>query len=287
MENRRPPQAKSPGRNFDRSRGKPSFRGGPGGSGPSRGRRPDGDGRYGDPGRGGSGYQRRDGGPRGNSGKKFGDNSRFGKSGPGRDRGKPGKRDRVENEIKIVSDSQITDGKFRGHTLQNSVSPNSVHTQRKLREIAFKILARRVKAGRILDLGAACGTIGIEALSRGAMLVTFVERSARLCSYLRKNLEALGIKNGHGELVEMEILPFLIKSARRRRNWDLVYLDLPVDDGHAAILEYLSRGSTIKPTGLLIIQHASSTSYPDNLSKLTRWRTVDQGETILTMYERM
>jgi 16S rRNA (guanine966-N2)-methyltransferase len=139
----------------------------------------------------------------------------------------------------------------------------------------------------MLDLGAASGTFGFEAISRGAMLVTFVERSARLCTYIRKNLSDLGLKEGHCEVVEMEILPYLRRNARRRRTWDIVYLDLPETEGHAAIVEYLSRGNTLEPSGLLIIQHTSSTSYPEKMSQLNRWRTVDQGETILSIYERI
>ena len=139
----------------------------------------------------------------------------------------------------------------------------------------------------MLDLGAASGTFGIEAISRGAMLATFVERSARMCSYIRKNLAELGVKDGHGEVIEMEILPYLQRNSRRRRMWDVVYLDLPAGDGHAEIVEYLSRGLTIKTSGLLIIQHQSSTSYPERMSQLSRWRTIEQGETILTIYERI
>jgi 16S rRNA (guanine966-N2)-methyltransferase len=199
-----------------------------------------------------------------------------------------GKRQpRVEPEIKIVSDSQITDGKFRGKSLLNSPSPLGAPTQRKIREVIFRVLARRVKAGRILDLGAACGTIGIEAISRGAMLVTFVERSARMCTLLRKNLEELGIRDGHGEVVEMEAMPFLVRSSRRKRMWDIVYLDMPCGDPHTALVEYLGRGSNIKQSGLLVIQHAATATFPEKISKLNRWRTVDQGETILSIYERI
>ena len=290
MENRRPPHPKSSsGRYFDRNRGNTSFRGGSGGEGsgrPNRRENKPGDGLYHD--RSGGGPQRRDAGLRRDDGRSSGPRGRPGyKPGDNRQRGRPGDRARVENEIKIVSDAQITDGKFRGRALLNSVSPNTLPTKRKVREVVFKILSRRVKAGRILDLGAACGTIGIEAISRGAMLVTFVERSARMCAYIRKNLTELGIKDGHGEVVEMEALPYLRRTARRRRTWDIVYLDLPEGDGHAAVLEHLSRSTTIIPSGLLIIQHSSATSYPDKISRLTRWRKVDQGETILSIYERI
>jgi 16S rRNA (guanine966-N2)-methyltransferase len=290
MENRRPPHPKSSsGRYFDRNRGNTSFRGGSGGEGsgrPTRRENKPGDGRYHD--RSGGGPQRRDAGLRRDDGRSVGPRGRPGyKPGDNRQRGRPGDRARVENEIKIVSDAQITDGKFRGRTLLNSVSPNTVPTKRKVREVVFKILSRRVKAGRILDLGAACGTIGIEAISRGAMLVTFVDRSARMCTYIRKNLSELGIKDGHGEVVEMEALPYLIRTARRRRTWDIVYLDLPEGDARAAVLEHLSRSPTIVPSGLLIIPHSSASTYPDKISRLTRWRKVDQGETILSIYERI
>jgi 16S rRNA (guanine(966)-N(2))-methyltransferase RsmD len=144
-----------------------------------------------------------------------------------------------------------------------------------------------VKGGRILDLGAGCGTIGIEAISRGAMLATFVERSARMCTLLRKNLETVGIKDGHGEVVEAEILLFLKKAASRKRVWDLVYFDLPPSDEQAAILDSLSAGLAIKSHGLLIIEHTSEVSHPDNIKQLRRWRTIDHGERILTIYERI
>jgi 16S rRNA G966 N2-methylase RsmD len=108
-----------------------------------------------------------------------------------------------------------------------------------------------------------------------------------MCTILRKNLEELGIRDGHGEVVEMEALPFLIRTARRRRTWDIVYLDLPGGDHHSALIEYLGRGSNIKQSGLLVIQHPSSASFPERISKLNRWRTVDQGETILSIYERI
>jgi 16S rRNA (guanine(966)-N(2))-methyltransferase RsmD len=289
MENRRPPHAKSSGRYTDRTRGNTSYRGGGGGSGgPARDRnidRPQG-GRYKD--RPGDGTQRREAPGRKNDGRPAAARGRYGnRAGDTRRRGQIDDRNGPETEVKITSDAQITDGKFRGKRLLNSVSPYAVPTNRTVREIAFKALSRRVKAGRFLDLGAGAGTIGIEAISRGAMLATFVERSARMCSLIRKNLSALEIKNGHGEVIEMEALPFLKRTARRRREWDVVYLDLSNDESHAAIVDHLSRASSIKVSGVLVLQHASSSTFPEKINCLTRRRTVEQGETILSIYERI
>jgi len=297
MENRRPPRSNSSSRNpnFDRGRGAPSYRGpkptGHGAGTPQRRINRSGDGRTQDTSSRVGDQNRRDGRSAGdfrrNDGNRPGYNRFDPRRGNGKGRGPVGKHQPSEVEIRITSDAQITDGRLRGKTLLNSVSPYAVPTKRKLREIAFKLMSRRVKAARVLDLGAGSGTIGIEAISRGAMLATFVDRSARMCNFIRKNLAEMGVKDGHGEVIEMEILPFLKRSSRRKRSWDLVYFDLPDGDEHAAILDHLSNGGGIISGGLLFIEHGSATSYPDAISKLKRWRTIEQGEKILSIYERI
>lgn len=191
-----------------------------------------------------------------------------------------------EDNIKIVSDLQVTDGKHKGKYLLTSASPNAQLTPRRIREIMFKILFRRVRAGRFLDLCAGSGTIGIEAISRGAIVSTLVERSSKMCSFIKKNLESCGIKTGHGEVVEMEVLPFLKRMAKRRRFWDVVYLDPQNDEHLAETLEFLKRGTAVKPHGVLVIQHSAETPLPEKLGVMTRWRVVVQGEDALSFYER-
>ncbi|MEO6334451.1 MAG: RsmD family RNA methyltransferase [Pyrinomonadaceae bacterium] len=220
-------------------------------------------------------------------GRRFGPGRFDNAKGDPRARGRKTKSDPVENEIKITCEGQITDGRFRGRTLHSSPSPKAPHTDRKLRELVFKILSRRVAGGRILDLGAGCGTIGIEALSRGAMLATFVERSARMCTMIRKNLADIGIKDGHGEVAETEIHLFLKRAALRKRVWDLIYFDLPECEERKTILDGLSNGGAIKSRGLLVIEHTPEVPHPDNVKQLRRWRTIDHGERILTIYERL
>ena len=295
MENRRPPRSNSSGRKpyFDRGRGASGPRDGrPSEHGPGRSARkpPRTDGRYHDGNARPGGPKRRDGrggGPLNRTEGSRGAYGRYAPRGDGRDRVRLGKVPKEEPQIKITSDAQITDGKFRGKELKNSVSPHSVPTARKLREIAFKILSRRVKAARVLDLGAGCGTIGIEAISRGAMLATFVERSARMCSYIRNNLAEMGVKDGHGEVVEIEILPFLVRCSRRKRCWDLVYFDVPDGDEHTEILDHLGRGIALKPGALLLIQHDSAAPYPETMRSLRRWRTIEQSEKNVSIYERI
>ncbi len=190
-----------------------------------------------------------------------------------------------ENRPRIVSDMQVTDGKHRGKYLQSTTSAKVRPTARRIREVMFRILFRRIRAGRFLDLCAGSGMVGIEAISRGAIIGTFVERSAKMCNFIKKNLETCGIKEGHGEVVEMEVVPFLKKMHKRRRFWDVVYLDPPYDANYDEILEFFARGVAIKPRGTLVIEHHAEMFFPEKFGVMKRWRVLLQGDTALSFYE--
>ncbi len=222
---------------------------------------------------------RRNPGSRG--GKDFDSNKRFNP--------KDKKKSSWEKEVppaRIVSDMQVTDGKHRGEYLQSSASPKIKLTARRLREILFRILHRQVRAGRFLDLCAGPGTIGIEAISRGALIGTFVERSARMCSFIRKNLKNLSIKEGHGEVFEMEVEPFLKDLSKRRRFWDIVYYDPPYNADYDVALKFFEKGAVIEPGGTLVIEHHSEMFFPEEIGVLKRWKVVVEGDTALTFYNR-
>ncbi len=213
-------------------------------------------------------------------------NDRFqpkGRFAPRKENSKPWERD---NRPRIVSEMQITDGKLRGKYLQSTASPNVRPTARRIREVMFRILFRRIRAGRFLDLCAGSGMVGIEAISRGALIATFVERSAKMCSFIKKNLESCEIKEGHGEVVEMEAVPFLKKMTKRRRQWDVVYFDPPYDSNYDEVLNYFSTGAAIKLKGTLVIEHHAEMFFPETFGVMHRWRVLVQGETALSFYER-
>lgn len=225
-------------------------------------------------------FQKRDGkfNPRNNN---FQGKKKF----PSKD-GKTFKPWEKDTRPRLVSELQVSDGKHRGKYLQNTTIPSIKMTPRRIREALFKALFRRIRAGRFLDLCAGTGAVGIEAISRGAMVGTFVERSARLCSLIKKNMEACEIKTGHGEIVEGEVVPFLKQMANRRRFWDVVYFNPPPEADTTEIIKYLSRGATIKPHGVLVIEHHSDTFFPERIGVMKRWRVIVLGDTTLSFYDR-
>jgi 16S rRNA (guanine966-N2)-methyltransferase len=187
---------------------------------------------------------------------------------------------------RVYDEMQITDGKHRGKFLKSTTSPKVRPTARRIREVMFRLIFRRVRAHRFLDLCAGSGAVGIEAISRGALLSTFVERSAKMCSFIRKNMETCGIKEGHGEIHEIEVVPFLKRMQKRRRFWDVVYFDPPYDTNYDEVLEFFKRGVAIRPGGLLVIEHHAEMFFPETIGVLKRARVITQGDTALTFYER-
>src|SRR6266567_8307683 len=92
---------------------------------------------------------------------------------------------------------RIIAGKFRGRKLKSPPSLQTRPTSDRLRETLFNILAPRIEGARFLDLCAGSGAVGVEALSRGAAHVTFVDQSRRMCKLIETNLGPLNIdKNG-------------------------------------------------------------------------------------------
>jgi 16S rRNA (guanine(966)-N(2))-methyltransferase RsmD len=194
--------------------------------------------------------------------------------------------DDERNKPRLVSDMQVTEGKHRGKFMVSTASPKVKPTARRLREVMFRILYRKIRAKRFLDLCAGSGTVGIEAVSRGALLGTFVERSARMCSFVKKNLATCAIKDGHGEVFEMEVVPFLKEMKKRKRCWDVVYFDPPYDADYDEVLKYLSRGTALNIGGTLVIEHHAEMFFPEKIGQLKRWRVVVQGDSALSFFER-
>src|SRR5438552_17303916 len=90
---------------------------------------------------------------------------------------------------------RIIAGKYRGRRIKSPPSLQTRPTSDRLRETLFNILAPRIEGVRFLDLCAGSGAVGIEALSRGAVHVTFVDRSRKVCALIETNLEALKVED--------------------------------------------------------------------------------------------
>ncbi len=149
----------------------------------------------------------------------------------------------------------------------------------RVKETLFAILGDRVPDARVLDLYAGSGAIGIEALSRGAEAVDFVERGRAALSALRANLDRTGLA-GRARVHALDVDRLLDAVAGP---WDLVIADPPYE-ARAIVTPLRAVAERIEPGGLLVLKHFWRTE-PPPLPGLTTRRQRRFGETMLTFME--
>lgn len=164
-------------------------------------------------------------------------------------------------------------------------------TSDRLRETLFNVIAPRIDYARFLDLCAGSGAIGIEALSRGAAHVTFVDRSRRMCSLIKSNLDLCRIEEGESEVVQSEAQDYLRKVTGQQRAawkpWNIVFFDPPYALDYSPILETFATQASrlVSENGLLIVEHHHKTILPEELDIIRRIRVLKQGDSALSFYE--
>jgi 16S rRNA (guanine966-N2)-methyltransferase len=185
---------------------------------------------------------------------------------------------------------RVIAGQFRSRTLDAPVGLATRPTSDRLRETLFNVLAPRIEAARFLDLYSGSGAVGIEALSRGAGHVTFVEKARPALATLRANLARLGIAGGftvHAGAVTAFLRDTGSGSATAAP-FDIIFLDPPYDLAaeYASVLGVLG-GSTcsLLASGTIVIaEHRRKDALADAYGNLTRTRLLQQGDAALSFY---
>ncbi len=162
-------------------------------------------------------------------------------------------------------------------------------TSDRLRETLFNVLAPRIEGAHFADLYAGSGAVGIEALSRGAAAVTFVENAPAALGALRSNLEALAVKAGV-TIERRSVTAALRALAARKPRWDVVFLDPPyeMEAEYASTLGLLaaSTDALLAPDAVVIAEHRRKPPAPlsSRYGSLERYRVLEQGDAALSFF---
>lgn len=177
---------------------------------------------------------------------------------------------------------RVISGDARGRPLFLPPKSKVRPTSDRIKEALFNILVS-VRGKLFLDVCAGAGSVGIEALSRGAASTVFVEKDVANCDYIQKNLLRCGFTDNF-DICRAEVLkafPFL---ARKGLRFDIIFADPPYEVGLVEkMLLYLAEGTLSAAEGLIIFQH-SVREEPD-WKQVAGLRVVDQrkyGDTLLT-----
>jgi 16S rRNA (guanine(966)-N(2))-methyltransferase RsmD len=176
---------------------------------------------------------------------------------------------------------RIIAGTLKGRRLEAPDWPGLRPTSDKLRETLFNTLASRMDGARFLDGFAGTGAVGIEAVSRGAAHVTFVERDARAVRLIEKNIARAGVSADRHVIIRAELTGGIRRLAGQR--FDIVFLDPPY--GAADLHDALTAVEPLIGTEtLLVIEHAKRDAAPAERGSLVRAREIVSGDSALAFY---
>src|ERR1700678_3415417 len=173
---------------------------------------------------------------------------------------------------------RVIAGKYRSRVLKGPGSLKLRPTSDRLRETLFNVLGPAIEGSLFIDSFAGTGAMGIEAISRGAAQVIFVESFAKAAQLIRRNVESLEIQNT--ELIQADAVTALEKIAHRHVVADFVFVDPPYEnvDDYSRVLEFLDGAHVIAPHGILIVEHYFKLKLPERFERLERTPLLGKGE---------
>ena len=171
---------------------------------------------------------------------------------------------------------RVIAGEFRSRRLKSIPGAATRPTPDRLRETLFDILQTRIPGATFVDAYAGTGAVGIEALSRGARHVWFLERSRPALDAIRENLDSLRASH------RASVVPGPVLLGLPKHPAAIVFLDPPYDQEreYTAAMELLAA----HPPELTIVQHSVHFALPARFGVLNRYRTVRQGDNVLSFF---
>jgi 16S rRNA (guanine966-N2)-methyltransferase len=180
---------------------------------------------------------------------------------------------------------RVITGKYKSRRLEAPQGVQTRPTSDRLRETLFNVVAPRIADSVWLDLFAGSGAVGIEALSRGARSVYFVESSGAAARTIRKNLHTLEIDQG-ADVIERDVATALRTLNTQAVICDFIFLDPPYRklDDYEQVLSFLSQARLLGPNSQVIAEHDKHFDPGDTFGTLRRHRTLRQGDAVLSFY---
>ncbi len=155
---------------------------------------------------------------------------------------------------------RVISGMYKGRILKTVKNLSVRPATDRVKQVIFDVLTNRIEldGARVLDLFAGSGSLGIEALSRGAARATFVESDREAVGYIEKNLEALACADRAHVLREDAL--WFVRGCRE--SFDVIFADPPYAfEDTATIPELVFRAGVLKPHGYLLIEHARQVQF--------------------------
>lgn len=181
-----------------------------------------------------------------------------------------------------VSSGVLKGRKIRFDRHQRHARP----TSSKVKEAVFNILVKEIPGSRFLELYAGTGAVGLEALSRGAEKVFFVESNKRYTNNIKKALEESGCKE-RTTIATKKVLSFIEWAEGKNLFFDIIFLDPPYHtDEILNALSALGRSCILSQDGIVVAEHFTKRTLPEKFESLQKIRDYTYGDTVLSLYQK-
>ena len=182
--------------------------------------------------------------------------------------------------------ARITWGQFKGLPL---IIPRQIRaTEAKVRQALFNILGPSIEGARVMDGFAGSGAVGLEALSRGAAFVAFLEGAVDAVMAIRENLARLEpeVPRSAWRIVHLDVERGFRQLAKAERPFDVIVLDPPYlsEDGKKA-LNTVVECAMLAPAGVVVVEHHQRTALPASVGPLQQRTRHRYGDTVLSFYQ--
>ena len=186
---------------------------------------------------------------------------------------------------------RVIAGIYRSRILKSLKGLALRPTSDRLRETLFNVLGSGIQGSRFVDVFAGTGAVGIEALSRGAEHVSFIENHAPSAALIRTNLTSLKVHSGVSVICAdairgLETLEAKVKAGHT--GYDYIFMDPPYAAAadYSRVLQKLDASHLLTDRGIVTVEHRKTFDLPDSFGTLKRVRLLRQGDAALSFYRR-
>jgi len=179
---------------------------------------------------------------------------------------------------------RVISGRYRGRRLKGPKDFHLRPTGDRLKETLFNILAPRISGAVVFDIFSGTGAIGIEALSRGANRVIFVDRDPSANSLVLQNLQVCGVEADY-VIIKEDVFTTLRSLARQKVPADIIFFDPPYDWQHYDdLLKLAFKPELASLETCVVLEHGRKAVLPESGDGFARYRTVRHGDNCLSFY---
>jgi 16S rRNA (guanine966-N2)-methyltransferase len=179
---------------------------------------------------------------------------------------------------------RVISGSAKGHKLKTITGRTTRPTSDRVKESLFNIIAGYLDSAAVLDVFAGTGSLGIEALSRGAEKAVFFDKSTECCDLIKENLAHTKLAE-KAEVYATDFVAGIERMYSQGRKFDLILLDPPYNKNFIQdTLKILKNNDIIRDDGIIVAEHSLSDSLPDVSGRLEAIDSRKYGDTVLTIY---